>query len=193
MTPYIVNGMWCNARCGSGSCSCAPLCELEFPGEVAEIRDVQVDGISLGPDMYRIDDGWKLVRQDDGCWPSCQNLRLPLGELCTFGITYVPGVKPDDYAMYAAGVLACEFAKACSTGNCRLPKGVTAVVRQGVTMTISPELWPGGLTNLTEVDALITSLNPYGHKTPPRVWSPDLPANKHRFTTWVPTIPDEEV
>lgn len=194
MAPFVVNGQWCNAACGSSECSCVRLCEIEFPGEVAEIRNISLNGFGIGPDMWRIEDGNTLIRQDDGCWPSCQNRRRPLGENCTFGITYVPGVKPDSYALYAAGVLACEFIKACTGGTgCRLPKGVQTISRQGVSMTLTASMWPGGLTSISEVDALISSLNPDGRKHLPKVWSPDLPRHKHHYTTLVPDIPEEEV
>lgn len=189
MSPHIQNGVWCNSFCGVGSCSCAPLCEITFPGPVAEVTEIMLDGYLIGTDMYRIDNYNKLIRQDGGCWPSCQNMTRPLGEVCTLGITYVPGVKPTAWALYAAGVLACEFSKMCSGNkNCKLPATVTSVARQGVNIVLTAGMWPGGVTGLREVDALIAKLNPKGLKVPPLVWSPDLPGIRHSYTTWEASV-----
>jgi hypothetical protein len=81
-------------------------------------------------------------------------------------------------------VLACEFAKACSGGKCRLPGGVTALARQGLSMEIVASMFAGGTTSIREVDAYVAQVNPHGLKTASAVWSPDLEQSKHRITTW---------
>jgi hypothetical protein len=187
MTPQIVGGCWVNSVCGGDRCSCQALCEVIFPGPVAEIVNVSLDGITIDDSLFRIDNGNRLVRMDGGCWPSCQQLGFPLGTFCTFGITYVPGIKPDTSALLAAGILACEFAKSCSGVKCRLPAGATTVARQGVVIEMSNEMWPGGFTGIREVDAVISVINPNGLTKPSSVWSPDLITPRHRFTTWVAT------
>ena len=176
-------GCWTNGGCGSSGCSCSPLSEIVLPGPVAEIWQVMVDGVVLPVDAYRVDNGNRLLRTDGKNWPSCQNMALDVNSAeGTMGVWYVPGIKPDAAGLWAAGVLTCEFSKACAGGKCRLPSSVTSIARQGVTMEFSTGMFPDGMTGIREVDAYLTSINPYGHRTPPRVWSPDT--QKHRFTTW---------
>src|SRR5262245_27247636 len=114
-------------------------------------------------------------------------MNLPLGEPGTLGITYIPGIVPDAAGLWAAGILACEFAKACSGQKCRLPSSVTSVTRQGVTYMMGTSMYPNGLTGIREVDAYLISVNPYGVTVPSLVWSPDVSWAKHRYTTWTPT------
>jgi len=181
--PFIHDGDWHNSICGGPRCSCTELCEIVLPGPVAALIEVSLDGVEMPLGDFRVDNGHRIVRSDGECWPSCQDLTLPLGQPGTLGITYVPGIVPDDAGLWAAGVLACEFAKACTGGRCRLPSSVTAVARQGVTFEISGGMFPGGLTGIREVDAYLTAVNPSGLKLPPMVWSPDVPWAKHRYET----------
>jgi hypothetical protein len=181
--PFIRDGDWHNCICGGPRCSCKPLCEIVMPGPIAALIEVNLDGDELPLADFRIDNGHRIVRTDGECWPSCQDMNLSLGEPGTLGITYVPGIVPDDSALWAAGVLACEFAKACSGGKCRLPSSVTSIARQGLTMTMSSSMFEGGMTGIREVDAFLIAVNPNGLKLPPMVWSPDAPWTKHRYET----------
>jgi hypothetical protein len=174
-----------NSTCGSSGCSCGPLSEIILPGLVAEIWQVKVDGVLLPVESYRVDNGNRLLRTDGLAWPSCQFMDRDVE--ChegTMGIWYVPGVVPDAAGLWAAGVLTCEFSKACTGGKCRLPSAVTQISRQGVTMELATGMFPDGMTGIREVDAYLTSINPHGLKQPPKVWSPDLVTAGHRFTTW---------
>lgn len=183
MSPWTdAGGTWRNG-CATGSCSCCTMCEIVMPGQVAEVTQVRLDGYILDRQLFRIDNGNILVRQDGMCWPSCQNLGAPAGFIGTFDITYIPGVYPTEAGLWAAGVLACEFAKACTGAKCRLPAGVTSVARQGVSMEISGGMFPDNSTGIREVDAYILSVNPNKLKVPPQVYSPDLVKNRHRITT----------
>ena len=175
-------GEWFNCICGKPGCWCEPLCEIVMPGPVAAIISVQLDGCELDLGNFRVDNGNRIMRVDGGCWPSCQNLNLPLGECGTLGITYLPGIIPDSAALWAAGILAAEFAKACTGGKCRLPSTVTSIARQGVAMTMSTGMFLDG-TGIREVDAYLFSVNPNGLRLPPMVWSPDVPWAKHRYQT----------
>lgn len=176
---------WTNAACGQFGCSCTRLSEIVLPGPVAELWQVKIDGAILPVDAYRVDNGNRLVRTDGQAWPSCQRMDADVdSEPGTLGVWYVPGVVPDAAGLWAAGVMTCEFAKACSGGKCRLPSAVTAISRQGISMEISTGMFPDGMTGIREVDAYLTSINPNGLKMPSRVWSPDLASGKHRYTTW---------
>lgn len=182
----LVAGEWINCLCGGPECSCARLCEIVLPGPIAALVAVQLDGEELPLGAFRIDNGHRIIRQDGECWPSCQNMDLPLGEPGTLGITYVPGIMPDSSCLWAAGVLACEFAKACTGAKCRLPTSVTTVARQGIAFTMSTGMFDDGMTGIREVDAYLVSINPNKLRMPPMVWSPDAPWVKHRYET--PTV-----
>jgi hypothetical protein len=187
--PMIVDGRWVNHVCGAPKCSCERLCEIVMPGPVAQITAAEMDGIGLDPGLFRVDNGNRIVRQDGQCFPSCQRLDCALGEVCTFGITYVPGIVPDAAGLWAAGVLACEFARACSGAKCRLPTGVTTIARQGLSMNLSAAMFPDGMTGIREVDAYTSAINPNHLLVPPMVWSPDVPWARHRYQTWVAPTP----
>jgi len=184
--PQIRDGQWYNTVCGTPRCSCERLCEIVFPGPIAAVVSVDLGGDELPLSEFRVDNGNRLVRQDGECWPSCQNLTAASGEPGTLTITYIPGIAPTDAALWAAGTLACEFSKACQGGKCRLPTGVTALSRQGVSFTISSGMFPDGMTGIREVDAYLTSVNPNALRVPPMVWSPDVPWARHRYQT--PTV-----
>lgn len=185
-TVRLLDGVWLNWGCGRPECSCARLCEIVMPGPVAEITGAMLDGVTLDPSLFRVDDGSRIVRVDGECFPSCQWMDRGLDAVGTFGITYVPGVAPGATGCYAAGVLACEYAKACSGAKCRLPAAVTSLSRQGVNFELSQTMFPDGQTGIREVDAFIYAANPHALKVPPMIWSPDLVSAKHRYTTWQP-------
>jgi hypothetical protein len=189
MRPMIRDGQWLNTICGTPECSCVRLCEIVFPGSIARIEEILLDGITLDPMLFRVDNGNRLVRQDGQCWPSCQRMDCALGEVCTLGITYTPGIVPDAGGLYAAGVLACEYSKACSGQKCRLPSSVTSIARQGVSFAMSTGMFPDGQTGIREVDGWLVSVNPHAIKLPAMVWSPDVPWAKHRWTTWTAPTP----
>jgi hypothetical protein len=171
--PDLRAGEWSNCICPGPQCGCEPLCEIVMPGMVAAIFDVCLGGASLGLNHFRVENGHRIVRTDGECWPACLDLY----------ITYLPGIVPDAAALWAAGVLACEFAKACAGAKCRLPSSVSSIARQGVTMTISSGMFLGGQTGIREVDAYLVAVNPNAQVMPPVVWSPDAPWAKHRYLT----------
>lgn len=173
--PVSLGGTWLNVGCGHSSvCGCLGLREVTLWGAASSVDEVKVDGVTLDVSAYRLDRGGRLVRVDGEDWPLCQNLAAPDTDTGTWSVTYTPGATVDGQGAWAAGVLAGEFVKACTGVECRLPRNVTQVTRQGVVQTISPETFPGGRTGIHEVDAYIERWNPYGHKTPPMVWSPEL-------------------
>ena len=170
--------------CGRQGCSCPRISEIVLPGPVAEVWQVMIDGVVQPVASYRVDNGNRLVKTDGTSWPSCQNMAADVDMSGTLAVWYVPGMVPDAAALWAAGVLTCEFSKACTGGKCRLPSGVTQIARQGITMQITSGMFPDGMTGIREVDAFLTSVNPNALRLPPMAWSPDLAPAKHRYTTW---------
>jgi hypothetical protein len=177
------NGVWQNPRCTcQPECSCCDMAEIVLPGSVAALLEVNIDGYRHDPRLFRLDNGNRLVRQDGCNFPGCQNMGAPYGYIGTFGVQYVPGIVPSTAGLWAVGVLACEYAKACSGTKCRLPQAATSISRQGVTMELPHGMFDNG-TGIREVDAYVHSVNPHGLRTAARVFSPDMDSQKHRITT----------
>lgn len=145
---------------------------LVIPGHVAAVEQVVIDGTTLDPQKYRVEDGNRLIRTDGGLWPTRQGQN--------FTVRYYDTAPPGELGSYALGVLAAEFAKliTMSKEKCRLPRSITNVSRQGLTFEIAKGMFPDGLTGIPEVDAFIYLYNPHGLKVRPRVYSPDLPKRR---------------
>jgi len=163
-------------------CSCTYLPVVELVGPVGKVVSVTLDGEVLPSTSYRVDNGNQLVRTDGGTWPACQDMSAGPGAPFTFAVTYVQGFAPDNVAAWAAGLLAVEFAKACRGEKCALPRGVQTISRQGVGLTINQDMFAGGSTGITVVDAYVRLLNPNHLTQPVRIYSPDRRAP--RQTTW---------
>lgn len=180
--PYIVDGRWYNA-CGCSrrdTCSCGVVQEVVLPGEVSGPIVVKIDGATLSPGAYRIDNGNRLVRQDGGSWPLCQDMGAPDDQDGTFSVSYYQGVGPDEALSYAAGILALEWYRACTGQNCSLPEGARTVVRQGVTISIPAGIFESGVAGIRAVDNIVAVYNPHRLRTPSRVLSPDQPRFRRR-------------
>lgn len=185
--PYIWQGTWYNCPC-PGICSCDPRCQVWLPGPVSSIVEVLVDGVVVDPATYRVDDNKWLVRIDpdtNGCWPECPDQNLNTTEVGTFEVTYTRGTPVPSALLFAAGTLACEWAKACAgDSSCRLSSRVIAMSRQGVDFQlVDPDtLLEKGFTGIGEVDQLIAAYNPNGLHRRLKVYT-TLRRNP-RMTTW---------
>lgn len=162
--------------CGcSTSCVCSPS-QVALPGPVQSVTSVTLDGVTLDPTGYILQGNY-LVRAANVEWPASQNLSLPLGQVGTWGVTYVVGAVVPPVLLNAAGEYACELAKAKTGGQCQLPNRVQSVTRQGVEIQYvdTSDYLDKGRTGLANVDAVITALNPHALAGPLRVLSPDIP------------------
>lgn len=167
-------GRWVNGcGCTHNSCACSALSTVYIGGGVGTVTEVKVDGVVLNPLFYRVDNGAFLVRLDGQAWPVCQDMALEDTEVGTFSVSVSRGAPVDGLGAYAAGVLACEFAKDLTGCECALPPTVTSIQRQGISYQIEPGAFPNGLTGIRAVDAYIQRYNPHGLKRPSAVWSPD--------------------
>jgi hypothetical protein len=182
-SPYYGNfyplnwaGVWTNCGCQGGCIHNG----LELPKPVGSVDRVTIDGVDLDPDEYRTINGNILIRTDGEAWPTTQDLTKPDTEDGTWSVTYLNAYPVDANGAYAAGLLACEYAKACSGSSCSLPSGVREIARAGVTMTIAPGAFPNGLTGIRAVDAYLRVWNPNGLTIPSTVYVP----GKRRFFTW---------
>src|SRR5690606_26066328 len=112
---------------------------------------------------FRVDDELYLVRIDGG------RFRSP------WEITFLQGEVVPPGGGLVAGILACEYAKAlCNDNSCRLPKRVTTVTRQGLTMAMLDNFLDleKGYTGIREIDDWVTTQNK--PKRPSLVTSPDV-------------------
>jgi hypothetical protein len=173
--PQVRDGIWTNIWCGCGydNCGCTTSKVVTLPGPVVEIVEVVVDGDTVDPADYRVDDNLHLVRDDGDGWPLSQNYGLPAGEVGTWSVEYWRGTKPDVMVNYAAGILADEYLKAMTGQDCRLPSGTTSVVRLGVTIEMTPDWFQNSRTGIPEVDVVIASLNPFGTRGRAVMFNPD--------------------
>lgn len=161
--------------CGT-RCTCRARCETRLDGPVDSITEVQIGGVAVDPAAYRVLDHNTLVRIDGECWPTCADYgnQDPPG----FEVTYLRGEPVPEAAETAAGTLACEFAKACTGGDCRLPKRLASLSRQGVELQVADvgTYLDHMLTGIDEVDRVIVALNPHRQHARPQVLSVDLPS-----------------
>lgn len=167
----------------SRTCNCARPRDLTLPGPVVSVEAVKIDGVTLDPARYRVDDHKHLVYlpESDSAerqgWPCCQRLDLPDTEDDTWSVTYVFGGAPPPGGTSAAASLGCQLALA-ATGNsaCKLPKRVTSLVRQGTTVAVLDPLtlFKDGMTGLADVDLWVTSVMLGAKRRRASVWRPDL-------------------
>ena len=171
----LANGAYANCFCGY-ACGCDFRASVKLAVPVGRIDSVKVNGVELPTTAYQVENGDTLVRLDGDGWPAC-------AWDDEFLVTYLNAYEVDVLGQMAGGMLAAEFLKALTNpSNCRLPKGVTQVARQGMQFTIERGLFPDGVTNIPLVDAYIAKWNPNKLKTRPMVYSPDLPP--HRTVSW---------
>jgi hypothetical protein len=179
--PSMSGGAWINCACGGDAgCGCG-VSWVQLPGYVGRIDEVVIGDTALDAGAYRVDGGSRLIRQDGEVWPE-QNLSQPTGTQGTWYVRYFQGDAPTEIDDWAAGVLANEFLKALKNEKCRLPSGVTSIVRNGVTMQLAENPWLEGRTGIREVDMVIMQRNPHGLRQPTRIASPD--SRRGTVTSW---------
>lgn len=152
-----------------GTCCAIPL--LHTP--VRKVTSVTVFGAVLDPSGYYQRHG-RLVRVG-ACWSQVDEC-----DANPIEVTYEWGYDPPPLAELAMGEVAAEFLQGFKTGKCRLPRGLIAVTRQGVSAQgrPAPEVNTSGSVGpigLPIADALIGTVNPFRRAAPSRVYSPDLP------------------
>lgn len=188
--PFLADGQWRNG-CPCMS-TCSPLSEIDLPGPVGYIESLRIDGeeVDIENGDWRLDNGHLLVWQGEGTSPvpGYQNLNLLDTEPGTWSITYSQSYPVLQDGRLAVGLLAMEFAKACKPkGKCALPRGVTNVVRNGVSFTVEAGLFPGGLTGIEIVDQFILKWAPPGSPVRPAVVFDPRRRTTARRTSSVPT------
>lgn len=186
MTVWSDYRYWTPLTCGSciDSCACSEVSEAKLPPPVSSIVEVKVDGTPLVTGAYRVDNNRLLVRTDGQKWPYCNDLNKADTEAGTWSVTALYGEEVPDSARLAMGELACEIIKAGRGEDCRLPPGVTQLVRQGVTIQYPDvgQLLKDGRTGLYLTDMFVTAENPHGLAARSRVYSVDRPTVRRTDT-----------
>lgn len=136
---------------------------------VTDVLAVKIDGVTLDAARYRVDDWARLVYLPESAdaerqgWPTCQDMSLDTTEVGTWEVSYLHGAPPPPGGVKAAAALGCELALACQpelVGRCRLPRRVTTITRQGISMTVLTDLtkmFELGMTGLPEVDLWLSA------------------------------------
>jgi hypothetical protein len=135
--------------------------------EVTEVTSVTINGEPFTD--YRLVPGGWLERTDCREWGRWFDQTT---------VVYAYGTPPPESGVQAAIVLANEIGKAeCGDSSCRLPKRVTSITRQGVSIAVidSMDFYKIRKTGLPDVDLWLTAVNPKGRLRRARVISPDLP------------------
>lgn len=178
---------WLDQVCGSctAGCSCAEVSEFRLPSPVHQILEIKLDGTPMVTGAYRVDNNRLVVRTDGQRWPRCNNLNLADTEPGTWSVTATFGEPVPDAGKLAMGELACEITKAARGQDCRLPPGVTQLVRQGVTIQYPDvgQLLKDGRTGLYLVDLFLSAYNPHGLKQRSRFYSVDKPTVRRAGTS----------
>lgn len=184
--PALIGGEWFNIVCGGcpGTCSCTTLSEVLLPNVVNSIVEVKVDGVVMPTGSYRVDNDRLLVRTDGGVWPLCNDLNEDDTQEGTWSVTAVYGREIPEGGRWAVGELACELLKAFKGEDCRLPRNVTQLARQGVTISYPDmnDLFNRGRTGLYLVDLFLATWNPNGLKNKSRTYSIDRPRARRTDT-----------
>jgi hypothetical protein len=173
---------WYGNRAG---CGCVPLDRIQLAGyPVREIIEVKIDGAVIPEaDNWRLDRRRFLTRMADANgdaqrWPACQRLDEEDTEPGTFSVTYAYGQDAPLLGQLAAAQVACEFYKAETGGECKLPNGTVRITRQGVTVDKLAALgWfrtsdRGWTTGIPTVDAFLNGINPRGLTRRPMIMAP---------------------
>jgi hypothetical protein len=184
---YLDGMYWYPLGCGgcnAGSCGCERVSETRLPDAVSSVVQVKVDGAPLVTGAYRVDNNRLLVRTDGGQWPRCNNLSKNDTEVGTWSVTALYGQEVPDGGQLACGELACEILKAMRGEDCRLPAGVTQLVRQGVTISVPDfgDILMHGRTGLYLCDMFIMSENPKHLQQRGRVYNVDRPTQRRAGT-----------
>lgn len=183
--PALIGGQWFNLVCGGcpGTCSCSSVSEFVLPSPIYRIIEIEIDGTPLVTG-WRVDNNRLVVREDGGEWPTCNDLSAPDGAEGTWTVTALYGEPVPASVALPMGELFCEIVRGGLGGDCRLPPGVTQLVRQGITIQYPDvgELFRQGRTGLYLVDMFVNTWNPYGLRQRSRVYSVDRPTVRRTNT-----------
>jgi hypothetical protein len=135
--------------------------------QITEVEQVTING-ELFTAWMLSPGGW-LERTDGDRWQKAFD---------DTQVTYTYGTPPPEGGVTAATQLANEIRLyECGDNSCQLPKRVTSITRQGMTIAVIDPMnfFKIGRTGIYAVDLWLVSVNPSSRMRRARVFSPDLP------------------
>lgn len=165
-------GYWAICGCRENDpCSCSSVPVIELPRwPIISIEDVTIDGYPLDSSAYEMR-GHYLARIDGDAWPCCDD---------SFTIAYKWGTEVPQSGKTAVATLACELFLACNPNaiegaQCRLPRNIASISRQGVSVIFERLTRTGGpfRFGIWEIDIFLEAWNPHGVDGPSVIMSPD--------------------
>lgn len=147
---------------------------LPLPGPNPVIREVTVDGVTLGPTQYRVVDGNLLIRVGAE-WPTSNDLELDESEAGTWSVRVTYGEEITGLAKRAAMSLVQEMAAPYTNRQSTLPRGVTSANVQGMSVTVesAADALRDGIEDTTvHLQRFLGMYGPETHRTD--VWSPEF-------------------
>lgn len=167
---YYATGAFASGRdycaCNrSSDFGCGTIPEFPLPGRPVHPASVEVTIDGAPFTEFRVDDHYKLVRTDGNGWPCCQDLLLADTEVGTWSVTYDYGLNPPRGGLLAAALLGTQLylaipdAPGVGTNLSLLPKRVTSISRQGITLAVIDPLtlFQDGLTGIPFVDVWVAN------------------------------------
>lgn len=161
---------WCSCGLSPRRCRCDDPSSLYLGlGAIQSVTSIIIDGLTLSPSEYRVDEATWIVRLPNGdhrqTWPTAQRLDLDDTEEGTWSVTVEVGTGVPEMGKQAAAELACELSKAASgSDDCRLSPRVTSVVRDGISFDVqmagATEALTVGQIGLPMVDLFLDTVNP---------------------------------
>lgn len=160
-------------ECRTGCCASGDCIVLHDASGVTEVR---IDGVVVPPEDYHFSAArGTLCAVPPLRWPTRDNLYSPVG---TLEVDVRVGAEPDAWALAVASELACELWKSCAGDkSCRLPKNVTRITAQNVTVELTQD---EAKYALPAVAAWVNTVNPARAVVPARIFSPE--ADRARAT-----------
>lgn len=156
--PVLASGAVVNASLGQGNV-------LRLPARYARsVDEVKINDDVLDASTYVLRNSRYVVRLDGSSWPVVSLGTTVEPPSCV--VAYTWGEEAPQAAKLASTLLGWEFALAWSVarcGECRLPKTVQAITRNGVSMQMFDwnAIFEKHRTGIPEIDMLISSIE-YG-------------------------------
>lgn len=167
--------------CARRSCECRDRPTVRLARRpIVEVLEVKIDGAILDPSHYALartphGRGMRVLARTDGApWPSCNDRFAPDTETGVWSITYKYGNPVPTGGQIAAGILACELAKAClGDDTCRLPQRIQTRSVNGQTVGFLDKLdvIKDGRTGIAEIDQWLVAVNPAGLRRRAKVFA----------------------
>jgi len=160
--------------CRSWSCGRADALHLLGPEglPVSSVVQVRLGATVYDDTTYYFDtDSKTLYRVPPDSWPRKDEKWSAPGTGEAFVVDTIVGSPPDAWALDVCATLVKELVLSCTGSKCRLPKNVTTVTSQGMTIRLrDKEIY----SLIPELGAWVHFMNPHGARLPAKVFSPEL-------------------